>query len=173
MPLKRKEYTPVEQKAPEIGEALSVLINQRLTESQVILEGTWHFYFGRESVGSPGHDSSRLYLAVECGWRFTKGDAIIIGSEDFDVLERNAERQMDTLRSLAGVEGLLIESVVGDVFGGFRIGFAGEYALDVFPASDSNMEWLFRNSSSCSLCLMNGILHKSDKNMEESAEGEI
>ena len=157
MSIEKHKHVPVKDKVPEATKEFEKLIGQRFTESQVFLDGSWHFYFGEVSDGI-----SRPYLAVECCWRFTKGEQILIGVEDYDSLEKSTHRQMEALRNLVGSAGLGVETVSIDAWGGFRITFVDGYALDVFPASDREMEWMLKNPKWGSLVLMDGILYKAE-----------
>jgi hypothetical protein len=153
-------YKPVGDMAKEIREVFSVLIGQKLIGAQVFAEGTWHFYFGPWPLAADKNGTA-AYLGIECSWRIHKHDTIIIGSEDYDVLEKSADRQVRTINALVSETGLVVDSVDADELGGVRIALAGSYVFDVFPASDSEMEWLFRCPSSYSLILMNGVLNKA------------
>lgn len=160
MPMNPARYAQVEGKAKEVQEGLSVLVGQKLIGARVFLDATWHFYFGPRDC-LPADQSDKTYLGVECPWRIHNHDAIMIGSEDYDLLEKSTDRQMKILQALIGDSGLLVESVEADAIGGFRIGLAGAFIFDLFPASDREMEWIFCDVSSQSLILMKGVLHKS------------
>ncbi|MFN8863256.1 MAG: hypothetical protein ACK5W1_03010 [Flavobacteriales bacterium] len=151
------QYVRVEDKSKELQRSLSTLIGLKLVSARVFAASTWHFYFGPQSVSS---DHCNIYLAVECPWRIHQDDFIKIGSEDYDELEGSSERQSQVIRALIGEDGLFVESVAADSLGGFTVGLSDRYVLDIFPASDNEMEWLFRNPSAFNLILMSGELSK-------------
>ena len=161
-------YKVVGDKAQAILGALSVLVGQRLIGARVFAEGTWHFYFGRRApLADIENGDGTTYLGVECSWRVHNGDTIIIGAEDYDVLGKSADRQLRIILQLIKEAPLLVDSVDGDEVGGLKIRLTGGYSLDVFPASDTEMEWIFRSLNSDSLILMDGALHRADASQEE------
>ncbi len=158
--LSGSKYRIVDHISKEINECLSILIDQRMLGVQVFAEGTWHFYFGRGNVLSPDESGTTPYLGVECSWRIQKGGAILIGSDDYDVLEKSANRQINAVRAIIAGEGIPVASIRADELGGFAITFETGHVLEIFPASATEMAWIFRCPAFYSLILMNGVLNK-------------
>lgn len=91
-------------------------------------------------------------LHLQCPWRITKNDVIVVGSDD--VVEQpdenavfdesfNWDVQGGNLRDvklweILKSEKLLVKSVIADNFGGFQLIFNDNIILSVFPASSSN-----------------------------------
>jgi hypothetical protein len=171
-----------QDKTKEIREGLSALIGQRLIRSDNYC-ATRNFYFGQGDV----HADAPIYqLSIECPWRIQTGDVIIVGSEDYsEKAENNMEEsweagmptghlQNQKLGELLGElqpggsitntgQGLRVESVEVDAFGGFRIGFGKTGALEVFPASVGQMEWILIPPGGGSLILMHGVVTRLAK----------
>jgi hypothetical protein len=171
-----------QEKTKEIREGLSALIGQRLIRSNNYC-ATRNFYFGQGDV----HEDAPIYtLGIECPWRVRTGDVIIVGSEDyFQKAEDNKDEsweagtptghlQNQKLAELLGElqpggsitntgQGLRVESVEADAFGGFRIGFGETCALEVFPASAGQMEWILIPPGGGSLILMHGVVTRLAK----------
>ncbi len=53
---------------------------------------------------------------------------------------------------------LVVERVRADDSGGFQLEFSNNYTLSVFPASATQMEWLFSRTAGTNLALIGGSL---------------
>jgi hypothetical protein len=165
-------------KAEEIRHGLAALVGQRLLRSRNLF-ATRMFLFGQSSLQV---DSALYTLGLECPWRVEKHDVILAGAEDYyEKAEANTDESWEAgmpsghLQDQGLVEllgelregyiintgaGLVVESVEGDRFGGFRIGMSESCVLEVFPASRNQMEWIFSPPIGGSLILMNGALER-------------
>src|ERR1700690_115183 len=171
-----------EGRANANSESLSLLVGRRLVRSRNFL-ATRHFYFGRNSL----EDAAGLYtLGVECPWRIRKDDMIVVGSEDYyERAEDNLDEtwqagtstghlQNQKLAELLGEvrgdcvintgTGMVVQSVQEEPCKGLRIGLTEGYTLEVFPASRSQMEWIFMIPGQRSLVLMNGVVNRTTGN---------
>jgi hypothetical protein len=122
-------------------------------------------------------------LGLECPWRVEKHDVIVAGAEDYyEKAEDNTDESWEAgtptghlqdqgLAELFGElrggyvintgTGFVVESVEGDRFGGIRIRMSESCTLEVFPASRSQMEWIFSPPGDGSLILMKGELSRT------------
>ena len=57
--------------------------------------------------------------------------------------------------------GLVVESVEADRYGGLRIGLTERLCLSVFPASNTQMEWILIRPGGGGLVLMKGLLNRT------------
>lgn len=94
-------------------------------------------------------------LHLQCAWRFTKNDVILVG--DLDLYEQPNEMadfdmnfdwdiQQGNLRdvklkSLLQSEKLIVKSVENDSFGGFEINFNEDFKLTAFPTLSSKSQY--------------------------------
>ncbi len=166
--------------AQEIRDTFSELIGQRLVRSRNFL-ATRHFCFG-QSAADPAE--SLYTLGVECPWRIRRDHTIVAGSEDYcemaetktgeswDAGDSGGRLQNQQLAELLGElkeDGsiintgaqLAVELVDADECGGFRIGLTEACALEAFPASAGQMEWIIMLPGNRALTLMNGVLSRT------------
>jgi hypothetical protein len=138
------------------------------------LFATRQFYFGTAEM------EYRFDLQVECPWRIEHGVNLVTGSEDYTeakdetTLSRDIERASDNLQDRLLLEcfgghmvhgeavfedrTLIVNSVIGDPFGGFRLQVGDCVSLAVFPTSSREMEWMLSHVEEGSAILMNGII---------------
>lgn len=166
----------------KISHAFLQLIGLKLQRCSNIL-GTrlFHFY----SADSLAEDTDEVCtLVVECPWRIEHLDTIVVGSEDYGQALDNLDPGLtstskpDDLQDQRLVEmlgappnggaldegrGLSVTAIDADAFGGFRVGFADDYFLAVFPASGREMEWMLRWRVRGYIALMNGAVAESER----------
>lgn len=90
-------------------------------------------------------------IHLQCPWRITKNDIIIVGSDDvYEQPDENAEYDENfdwdvqggnlrdvKLQEFLQSEKLTVQSVTTDNFGGFELIFNNDIKLTVFPASSN------------------------------------
>jgi hypothetical protein len=94
-------------------------------------------------------------LHLQCPWRFTKSNFIIVGSDDLyeqpdELSEYDENFNWDVqggnlrdvkLESLLKSNKYIVKSIYEDNFGGFRIYFSNDLNLSVFPTLSSKSEY--------------------------------
>src|ERR1700674_4964268 len=157
--------------------------------------GTRMFYFAAPGAENQKGDGE-YRLTLECPWRIERDDHILVGSEDYELrAEGNSDpawnptemqwghRQDQKLEEILGESkngaifntksALTVEFVTADVFGGFKLGLSGGYALATFPASEATMEWLLSRSAGGNLALTDGVLSGSPPPHNGNAGGQL
>lgn len=168
-------------RAAEIERTLGVLKSVRLFKLWNVY-ATRFFYFA--SPGRDVADDGDYRLSIECPWRFERHGRILVGSEDYwlkadgnedpdwspteaqsgHLDDQRLEEIMGETKNgsiFASKAALIVQAVQADDVGGFRLNFSNGYRLSVFPASGTQMEWLFSYADGGNLALMKGSLSGS------------
>ncbi len=152
------------QMKSEIEDWLLHLHGLRLTRVRDFC-GTRHFEFNR--VEEEASDATRSIIGVECPWRLELDDRIITGFEDYSVTAQDDELSGDEVTPMGHLQDLRLSGALGEIvdgdvvvtedlvveaskadrLGGFEIVLSRGRKLAVFPASASEMEWIFLKSA--------------------------
>lgn len=163
----------------EVAEkCLGSLIGLPLSNAGRAADMMW-FSFGKETkvTDSRGcHKHVGEYaLHVQCAWRLVGPHGIIVGSGDIHYPAENIKGGSDFNWDVPGANrcderinkflqsqqpSLLVETISGDFIGGFKIRFAGNFLLEVFPCNSSAVEeWrLFQPGANRPHCFLKGGL---------------
>jgi hypothetical protein len=114
--------------------------------------------FGQQLINDKVHgllNIGQFGIHLQCPWRITKGQEILIGSFDlYDQADQNAKYDPDfnwdrpdanlrdkKLNELIRDNRLTVEKIVTDDFGGFEITFTANVKLMTFPANSLEYEY--------------------------------
>jgi hypothetical protein len=166
----------------KIEEALRPLIGLQLFKAWNIF-ATRLLYFATPGE-HPTSEDGDYRITLECPWRIEQEGCIIVGSEDYGLRastnldpawdptemqwgHRQDEKLVDLLGESrngvifnTGIK-LVVESLEGDAFGGFRLYLSGGYTLGAFPTTDGALEWLLSPRQGASISWTNGNLSLS------------
>ena len=170
------------EKSEKLQNILRELIGLQIFKAWNIF-GTRIFYFAGADLGARTADGD-YRLTLECPWRIEQHDRVVVGSEDYGLRADDnsdpdwnpTEMQWGHLQDQKLLEifgksrngeiyntrrELVVTSVKADTFGGFQLALSGGYALTVFPASVSDMEWLLSRRAGGNVALTKGTLSES------------
>jgi hypothetical protein len=135
----------------QVQRALEVLIGKPLWASGRAADLEWFQFGQRRTINTRGHtkEVGEYALHVQCAWRVTHGDVVVVGSvdlyyppeetderpEDFnwEVLGSNRrDKRIAALFQNETQQFLVRQIEVGEA-GSFRILLDGDYAPEVFP----------------------------------------
>ena len=141
----------------EIKKALEQLVGFGFTGTSRVDGTAEYINFGELGIIKDGTEEwqvGEFNIRLECPWRITKGNILLIGSDDFaEQPDETAEYdenfnwnvQGGNLRDVKMTDFLnsgkyIVESVQTDEFGGFELTFNDNVKLTVFPAMSSKSE---------------------------------